>query len=147
MLKRYPETNKSASYGKEVEENRDGWVERKKKERKEKNECPYRVGMQHSKEVGAGEEPGAGRLKQQAEARPGARLSDAVVSTQLCNAMSEKVCESKFEDMLHRLHIPECTAVRGLPGMDGCISVSSAGSSLGGCSSGLLSLVIVLRIL
>lgn len=35
-----------------------------------KRKCPYRVGMQHSKEVGAGEELGAGGLEQQGQARP-----------------------------------------------------------------------------
>lgn len=33
-----------------------------------KRKCPYRVGMQHSKEVGAGEELGAGGLEQQGQA-------------------------------------------------------------------------------
>lgn len=35
-----------------------------------KRKSPYRVGMQHSKEIGAGEKLGAGGLKQQSEARP-----------------------------------------------------------------------------
>lgn len=43
------------------------------------------VGMQHSEEVGAGEELGAGGLQQQGEARPGVGLSHTVVPTQLCN--------------------------------------------------------------
>lgn len=104
--------------------------------------------MQHSEEVGAGEELGAGGLKQQGEARPGTGLSHTVVPTQLCNTHSQKkIHKSKLQDMIYRLHRPECSAVRGLPGMEGCMSVSSGGSSLAGCSSGLLSLVIVLRIL
>lgn len=43
----------------------------------------YRVGMQHSEEVGAGEELGAGRLEQQSEARPGAGRSCITVPPQL----------------------------------------------------------------
>lgn len=106
--------------------------------------------MQHSEEVGAGEELCAGGLEQQGEARPRTGLSHAVVPTQLYNTHIHRVRVSaliKAQEMLYRLHRPEYTAVRGLPGMEGCMSVSSGGSSLVGCSSGLLSLVIVLRIL
>lgn len=74
---------KSANYEKEVGERQDGLVERKKTE--EEKERPYGVGMQHSEEVGAREELGAGGLKQQGEARPGTGLSHTVVPTQLCN--------------------------------------------------------------
>jgi len=41
--------------------------------------------MQHSEEVGAGEELRAGGLKQQSEARSGTGLSHTVVPAQLCN--------------------------------------------------------------
>lgn len=55
-------------------------------EEEEESEHPYRVGMQHSEEVGAGEELGAGGLQQQGEARPGgAGLSHTVVPAQLWN--------------------------------------------------------------
>lgn len=39
--------------------------------------------MQHSEEVGAGEELGAGRLEQQCEAGPGAGLGHRLVPPQL----------------------------------------------------------------
>lgn len=41
--------------------------------------------MQHSEEVRAGEELGAGGLEQQTEARPGTGLSHTVVPTQICH--------------------------------------------------------------
>lgn len=42
---------------------------------------------------------------------------------------------------------PQHAAGLGLPGMEGCRSVSSGGTSLAGCSSGLPSLVMVRRML
>ncbi len=67
------------------------WCGRKKEVREKGNECPYKVGMQHSEEVGAGEELGAGGLEQQIEARPGTGLSHTVVPTQLCNTQTHDV--------------------------------------------------------
>lgn len=106
-----------------------------------KRKYPYGVGMQHSKEVGAGKKLGAGGLQQQSEARPGAGLSHSVVPPQLCGTPAV--------DKSHLYSLKGHKKVLGeeIPGMDGCISASSKGSSLAGCSSGLLSLVIVLRIL
>lgn len=52
---------------------------------REKNECAYRVGMQHSEEVRAGEELCTGRLQEQGEAGPGTGLGHVVAPAQLCN--------------------------------------------------------------
>lgn len=57
------------------------------------------VGMQHSEEVGAGEELGAGGLEQQGEARPGIGLSHTVVSTQLCNTHSHQKVHMWLQDV------------------------------------------------
>lgn len=104
--------------------------------------------MQHSEEVRAGEELCAGGLEQQGEARPGTGLSHTVVPTQLCNTHTHTLKSTQIKaPECYRIRRFEHRVVRGLPGMEGCISVSSGGSSLAGCSSGLLSLVIVLRIL
>lgn len=46
--------------------------------------------MQHTEEVGANEEFGAGRLKQQSQARPGTGLGHIIVPAQLCNTFNSE---------------------------------------------------------